>query len=144
MCSVWRVQVATALSGRHCILKQGHDVIITFSRSIHINIDPTRSEYMRSAVNYARAGRWSLPLFPSLQFTHYRGRKPSSKTLIDKSERSELEVVIGLWSVVLETTSAVKWKSSQDFYVKKNRQMQFLVLALCVAAAEEREPQASG
>lgn len=51
------VQIEIALSGRHCILKQGHDVFITLSRSITRSIDPGRSKYMRSAVNYAKTGR---------------------------------------------------------------------------------------
>lgn len=46
-----------------------HHIIQVHTR----NIDPTGSEYMRSAVRYAKTGRWSLALFPRLQFTHYRG-----------------------------------------------------------------------
>lgn len=84
-----------------------HHIIQVHTR----NIDPTRSEYMRSAVRYAKTGRWSLALFPRLQFTHYRGYQPSIMTLIEnKSVRSELEVVIWSRSVVLETTSTVKLK----------------------------------
>lgn len=30
------VQTETALSGRHCILKQGHNIFITLSRSIEV------------------------------------------------------------------------------------------------------------
>lgn len=36
--NVFCVQIETALSGRHCILKQGHDVFITLSRSIHVTM----------------------------------------------------------------------------------------------------------
>lgn len=84
MCSVWRVQVETALSERHCILKQGHDVIITFSRSVHVTLtQPGQNTWgLLSTMPGQEGDRCSL--FPRLQFTHYRGCKPSIKTLIDK------------------------------------------------------------
>lgn len=57
--NVFCVQTETALSGRHCILKQGQDVFITLSRSIRF--DPSRSEYMRFAVNYRDRQKGTSP-----------------------------------------------------------------------------------
>lgn len=107
--NVFCVQIETDLSGRHCVLKHCHDVFLTLSRSLRVTV----TEYTRSAVDYAKTGRWSLALslLPKLQFTLYRGYQPSIVTLIEnKSVRSELEVVIRSRSVVLKTTSTVRWK----------------------------------
>lgn len=90
------VQIKTALRGRHCILKQGHDVFITLSRSIHVILTKPHEvccQLCRKVIAHS--------LLPKIQFTHYRGYQPSIMTLIKKtSVRSELEVVIwpALWS----------------------------------------------
>lgn len=100
------VQIKTALGGRHCILKQGHDVFITLSRSIHVILTQPHEvccQLCRKVIAHS--------LLPKIQFTHYRGYQPSIMNLIKKtSVRSELEVVIWSRSVVLETTSTVKWE----------------------------------
>lgn len=52
--NVFCVQTETALSGRHCILKQGHDVFITLNQVHILYTDPGRSQHMRSAFNYTK------------------------------------------------------------------------------------------
>lgn len=105
------VQIETALSERHCILKQGHGVFITLSRSIHVTLTQLgQNTWGLLSAMPRREGNRSLC---SQGYNSHTtgGYQPSIMTLIEnKLVRSELEVVIWSRSVVLETTSTVKLK----------------------------------
>lgn len=94
--NVFCVQIETALSGRHCILKQGHDVFITLSRSIHVTLTQPgqNTRGLRSTMPRQEGDRsLSVPKFPNSHTTG--GISLSIMNLIEnKSVRSELEVVI--------------------------------------------------
>lgn len=93
--NVFCVQIETALSGRHCILKQGHDVVITLSRSIHVTLTQLGQNTRGLLSTMQDRKVIARSLFPRLQLTHYRGYQPSIRILIEnKSVRSELEVII--------------------------------------------------
>lgn len=77
---VFCVQIETALSGRHCILKQGHDVFITLSRSIHVTLtQPGQNTQGLPSTLPRQEGDLTL----SVPHTHNRGYQPSMRTLIE-------------------------------------------------------------
>lgn len=71
--NVFCVQIETALSGRHCILKHGHDVCITLSRSIHVTLTQPGQNTQGLPSTMPKKEGDRLLCFPRLQFTHYRG-----------------------------------------------------------------------